>query len=38
MGISMVAHAIIAFWHPEQKGLLPLPRILTGEVFFARAT
>ena len=31
MGISMVAHAIIAFGTPS-RGLLP--RILTGEVFF----
>ena len=35
MGISMVAHAIIAFGTPEQKNYF-LPRILTGEVFFCQ--
>ena len=35
MGIMMVAHAIIAFGTPEQKGYF-LPRILTGEVFFCQ--
>ena len=35
MGISMVAHAIIAFGTPEQKDYF-LPRILTGEVFFCQ--
>lgn len=35
MGISMVAHAIIAFGTPEQKDFF-LPRILTGEVFFCQ--
>jgi len=35
MGISMVAHAIVAFGTPEQKGYY-LPRILTGEVFFCQ--
>ena len=35
MGISMVAHAIIAFGTPDQKDYF-LPRILTGEVFFCQ--
>ena len=35
MGISMVAHAIIAFGTPAQKDYF-LPRILTGEVFFCQ--
>ncbi|MFM9034572.1 MAG: acyl-CoA dehydrogenase family protein [Mycobacterium sp.] len=35
MGISMVAHAIIAFGTAEQKDFF-LPRILTGEVFFCQ--
>lgn len=35
MGISMVAHAIVAFGTPEQKDYF-LPRILTGEVFFCQ--
>ena len=35
MGISMVAHAIIAFGTSEQKDYF-LPRILTGEVFFCQ--
>ena len=35
MGISMVAHAIVAFGTPEQKDYY-LPRILTGEVFFCQ--
>ena len=35
MGISMVAHAIIAFGTAEQKDYF-LPRILTGEVFFCQ--
>ncbi len=35
MGISMVAHAIVAFGTPEQKAYF-LPRILTGEVFFCQ--
>ncbi|WP_431240638.1 acyl-CoA dehydrogenase family protein [Mycolicibacterium aichiense] len=35
MGISMVAHAIIAYGTPEQKDYF-LPRILTGEVFFCQ--
>lgn len=35
MGIRMVAHAIVAFGTPEQKGYF-LPRILTGEVFFCQ--
>ncbi|WP_203294694.1 acyl-CoA dehydrogenase family protein [Maricaulis parjimensis] len=35
MGISMVAHAIIAFGTPEQKAHF-LPRILTGEDFWCQ--
>lgn len=35
MGISMVAHAIVAFGTPAQKDYF-LPRILTGEVFFCQ--
>jgi alkylation response protein AidB-like acyl-CoA dehydrogenase len=35
MGISMVAHAIIAYGTAEQKEFF-LPRILTGEVFFCQ--
>ncbi len=35
MGISMVAHAIVAFGTAEQKDYF-LPRILTGEVFFCQ--
>ena len=35
MGISMVAHAIVAFGTAAQKDYF-LPRILTGEVFFCQ--
>ncbi|MGY4712238.1 acyl-CoA dehydrogenase family protein [Mycolicibacterium sp. CBM1] len=35
MGISMVAHAIIAYGTAEQKDYF-LPRILTGELFFCQ--